>query len=111
MTPALDRECKRAVDLGPHIVARDRKVAERGCDIEGGERIGGSLDRFRRRGDQRGQALEGRKLDAERTVGCVRDLGLELAELGGGETDLAGERLAMNERRVERRGQELLAML
>ena len=64
-----------------------------------------------RRDHRRGEALEDFELEAERAVGGVGDLGFELAELGGGEAHLAGQRLAMDEGRVERRGEQLLAVL
>ena len=41
----------------------------------------------------------------------VGDLGFELAKFGGGEAHLAGERLAMDERGVERRRHQLVAVL
>ena len=59
----------------------------------------------------RGQLLEGLELDAERAVGGAGDLGFELAELGGGEAHLAGQRLAVDEGRVERRRHQLVAVL
>ena len=95
--------------------ARSRRstasCAERGRDIEHRERFGGLLDRGGRRRHHRREALEGLELDAERAVGGAGDLGFELAELGGGEAHLAGERLAVDEGRVERRRQQLLAVL
>ena len=48
---------------------------------------------------------------AERAVGGVGDLGFEFAEFGGGEAHLAGQRLAVDEGRVERRAHQLLAVL
>ena len=58
-----------------------------------------------------GEPLEDLELERQRAVGRVGDLGFELAELGGGEAHLAGERLAMDEGRVERRGEQLFAVL
>src|SRR5712671_5251541 len=72
--------------------------------------LGGRLDLIAR-GDCRGREFfEHLKLEVKRAVGGVGDFRFELAELGGGESDLAGEGLAVNEGCVERRAQELLAV-
>ena len=70
-----------------------------------------SLMRVGRRRHRRRKPLEGLELDAERAIGGAGDLGFELAQLGGGEAHLAGERLAMDEGRVVRRRQQLVAVL
>ena len=108
---ALDDEVERAVDLGANIGTLDREHRERARNIEHGERFGGGLDLDARGDDHRGKPLEYLKLEVERAVGGVGDLRLELAERRGGESDLSGKGLAVNEGGVERRGQQLLAVL
>ena len=111
MPPALDAKVERAVHLRAHVVAFDRECRERRRDIERSERLRGALDRFGRRRDLRGEALENLQLHAERAVGRTRDLRLQRGKLGGGEAHLAGKRLAMDEGRVQRRREQLLAVL
>ena len=48
----------------------------------------------------RAEPLEDLELELERAVAGIGDLGLDLAELGRGEADLARQRLAMDEGRV-----------
>ncbi len=111
MAAALDDEVERAVDVRANIGAFDRKRRKPARNIEHGQRLGGGLDLVAR-GDRRGrELLEHLKLEVERAVGGVGDFRFELAELGGGESDLAGQGLAVNEGRVERRAQKLLAVL
>ena len=95
----------------PHVVALDRKLRERARHIEPGQRLRAFLDLGALRDHRGRQPLEDLKLDAERAVGGAGDLRLEFAELGGGEAHLAGERLAMDEGRIERRAHQLLAVL
>jgi hypothetical protein len=71
----------------------------------------GAQDRRWPRGDHRASRSKIFQLEPERAVGGVGDLGFELAELGGGEADLAGQRLAMDEGRVQRRRHQLVAVL
>mgnify|MGYP003693927293 CR=1 FL=1 len=47
----------------------------------------------------RREPLENLELDAERALGGAGDLRFQLAQLGGGEAHLAGERLAVDEGR------------
>ena len=101
------------VDLGPHVVALGRERRERRRDVERRrapraallDRRAAAVDDARRARSKISSS------SAERAVGGVGDLRLELAELGGGEAHLAGERLAMDEGRVERRAQQLVAVL
>ena len=108
---AVDDKLEARIDLGPCIVAVGGELRQRTGDVEHRERFGRFLDRRRRRRDARGQPLECLDLDAERAVGGAGDLGFEFAQLGGREAHLAGERLAMDERRVERRRHQLVAVL
>ena len=57
------------------------------------------------------EPLENLQFQSERAIGRAGDLCLQFAELGGGETHLAGKRLAMDERAVERRAHQPLAVL
>ena len=109
--PALDDEVEASIDLRPHIVALGGERGERGRDVERGERLGGRLDRGAAAATPRREIVEGLELDAERALGGAGDLRLELAKLGGGEAYLAGERLAVDEGRVERGRQKLVAVL
>ena len=101
MASALDHEMERAVDLRAHVVALDRKLRKAGGNIDDRERLGRRLDC--RRG--------GADLDGESAIGRARDLGFELAQFGRGEAHLAGQRLTMDERPIERRSQQFLAVL
>ena len=58
-----------------------------------------------------GQLVENVELEAERALGGAGDLCFQLAQLGGGEAHLAGQRLAVDEGGVERRGHQLVAVL
>ena len=62
-------------------------------------------------GDHGAEPLEDFQLQPERAVAGIGDFGFDLAEFGGGEADLAGQRLAMNEGRVQRRRHQFVAML
>ena len=99
------------IDLGPHIVALGRQHSQRGRYVEHRQRLRALLDRLALREHLRGQSLERVELDAERAVGGGGDLGLQLAELGGREAHLAGQRLAVDEGRIERRRHQLVAVL
>ncbi len=111
MTAALDDEVETGIDLRPHIIALDRECGQRGGDIDHGKRFGCRLDLCARGRDGCGEALEDFEFQPERAVGRIGDLGLKLAELRRGEAHLAGERLAMDEAGVERRSEQLLAVL
>ncbi len=111
MPPALDDEIERAVDLGAHVVALDRQRRERGRHIEHGERLRRALDRLGGGGHLRGKPLENLQLHRERAIRGAGDLGLQRGELGGGEAHLPGQRLAMDEGRIQRRREQLLAVL
>ena len=111
MAAAGDGEGQTVVDFGAHVIALDRERRQRRGDVDDGERIGRLLDRDARSRDRGGEPLENLKLERQRPVGGVGDLRFKLAELGGREAHLAGERLPMDEGGVERRGEQLLAML
>ena len=103
MAAALDDKVERAVDVRANVRTFDRERRKPARNIEHGQRLGGGLDLIAR-GDCRGREFfEHLKLEVERAVGGVGDFRFELAELGGGESDLAGEGLAVNEGRAERR--------
>ena len=57
------------------------------------------------------EALEDFELQSERAVAGIGDLGLDLAEFRRGEADLPGERLAMDEGRVQGRRHQFVAVL
>ena len=101
----------RLPSIRTHIVALGSKRRERCRDVDCGERGGGFFDRSAVGRDCRRQALEDLELEGQRPFGRIGDLGFELAELGGGKAHLAGGGLAVNESRIERGAQELLAML
>ena len=111
MPSALDDEIKRGVNLRPHVTALDRQLRQACRDVEHGQRLGRVLDLGGRRRHGGGELVERFELDPERAIGGARDLGLELAEFGGGEAHLPRKRLAMNEGRVERRRHHSLAVL
>ena len=111
MAAALDDEIERAVDLRPHVATFDRQLGQRGGDVEDRKRAGGVLDGRGCRRHGSGELVEAFELDPERAVRGAGDLGFELAQFGGGEADLAGEGLAMDERGVERRRHQLVAVL
>ena len=92
-------------------MALDRHLRQCRGDVENGERFRGLLDPARRGRHLRGELVESLELDAERAVGGARDFGFELAQLRRREADLAGERLAVDEGRVERRRHQPLAVL
>src|SRR5262249_56932373 len=73
--------------------------------------LGGVLDGGGRRRHRGGEPLERLELDAESAIRGAGDLGFELAQFGGSETHLTGERLAMDEGRVERRRHQSVAVL
>src|SRR6185437_2567428 len=111
MAAGLDGKAERSVYLGPHVVVVDGELGERGRDIEQRKGMRGGA-KIVARGQRFGaEALEDLKLEIERALAGISDLGLGLAELGSGEANLAGQRLAVNESRVQRRRHQLVAML
>ena len=111
MPSALDDEIERGVDLRPHVVTLDRQLRQGRGHVDDRQRLGGVLDRGGGRGHRGGEPLERFELDAERAIRGAGDLGFERAQFGGGEAHLTGERLAMDEGRVERRRHQPLAVL
>ena len=57
------------------------------------------------------EPLENLQLEPERALGGAGDLGFQLAQLGGGEAHLPGQRLAVDEGGIERRVQQFVAVL
>ena len=57
------------------------------------------------------EGLEGFQLYGADPVGGLSDGGVQLGECGGGEADLVGGGLAVDESRIEGRAQQLLAVL
>ena len=111
MAAAFDDEVVAGVDLRTRIVALGGEMGERARNIEAGERLGAFLDRVGLRDHARREPLEDVQFQPERAVGGAGDLGFQLAQLGGGEAHLAGQRLAMDEGGIERGGQQLVAVL
>ena len=111
MAAAFDRKAERAVDLGPHVIFVDRKLRQRGRDIEQRKRVRGGAQ-IVAGGKRHGrEPFEDFEFQPERAVAGIGDLGLDLAEFRGGETDLSGQRLAMDEGRIQRRRHQLVAVL
>ena len=111
MPAALDGKAERAIDLGPHVIVVDRELCQRGRDIEQRKRMRGGAQ-IVAGGERHGaEPLENFQLEPERAVAGIGDLGLDLAEFGGGEANLSGQRLAMDEGRVQRRRHQLVAVL
>ena len=107
MPAALDGEAERPIDLGPHVIVVDGELRQRGRDIEQRERMRRGAEIVA--GGQRhgAEPLEDFQFQPERAVAGIGDLGLDLAELGRGEANLAGQRLAMDEGRIQRRRHQL----
>ena len=111
MAPARDDESEAAVDDRPHIVTLDRKRRQGRRDVDDGKRVGCRFQRSAGRCDGGREPIENLKLERQRPLGGVGDLRFQFAEFGGGEADLTGERLPVNEGRVERRAHQLVAVL
>jgi hypothetical protein len=111
MAPAENHEIAACIDVGAHIGALDRERRERRSDIDGGERAGRGLDGVGGGDRFGGQRIEDRQFQPQRPVRRIGDAGFEAGEFRGGEADLAGERLAVDEGRVPRRGHEFIAVL
>ena len=102
------------VDLGPHVVALDRKRRERRRDVERpraprAAALIGSRSRPSTCAGERARRCSSSSASARSAALAI--LASSSAELGGGEAHLAGQRLAMDEGRVERRAQQLVAVL
>ena len=111
MTAAVDNKGVAVIDQRARVVALRGKMRERARDIETGERPGAILD-FGALGHHAGnKPLEDLQLEPERAVGGAGDFGFEFAQLRGGETDLAGQRLPVDEDAVEGRRHQFLAVL
>ena len=111
MPAAFDGKAERAVDFGPHIIVVDRELGQRGRDVEQRKGMRGGAQIVAGASDHRAEPLEDLQLQPQRAVAGIGDLGFDLAEFGGGEADLAGQRLAMDEGRVQRRRHQLVAVL
>src|SRR6516225_12044704 len=111
MAAGLDVEIERTVDLRPRVLSLDGDLGQGAGNVEDGKRIRRRLDGGSCGSDGCGELIERRELDAERAFGRARNLGFELTQLGGRETHLSGERLTMDEGRVERGRQQSVAML
>ncbi len=111
MAAAGDDEVVAVVDVRARIVALGGESAKRARHVEPGERFGAFLDRGGLRDHARREPLEDVQLQPERAVGGAGDLGFQFAQFGGGEAHLTGQRLAVDEGRVERRGEQLVAVL
>ncbi len=111
MAAAGNGESKTAVDIRPRVIAFDRQRRQRRRDVKQRHRVGRFLDRRAGGGDRRGEAIEDVQFQRQRAVGGIGDLGFEFAKLGGGEADLAGRGLAMDERGIERRRHQFIAVL
>ena len=97
MAAAAYDEGMAVVDLRARIVAFRGKLGERARHIETRKRLGAFLDVGALRDHAGGQPLENLQLQSERALGGAGDLRFEFAQFGGGEADLAGERLAVDE--------------
>src|SRR5260370_533100 len=95
----------------PNVIVVAGQFCERGRDIENGKRVRGSAQIVAGDYSKRAQPLKNFELEPERAVAGIGDLGLDLAEFGGGEADLAGQGLAMDEGRVQWRRHQLVAVL
>ena len=111
MAPGRDRERQTVVHFRAHVVALDREVRQRGRDIDDGERVGRLLDGGACRRYRGGEPIENLELQRQRPIGGAGDFRFQFAEFGRREAHLPGERLPVDERRVERRGHQLLAVL
>ncbi len=98
MAAAFDGEFQRVIDHRARVILVDRELCQRGRHIEQRERV--------RRGTQivaaaataiAARLVEDLEFKAEGAVAGIGDLGLDFAQLGGGETHLSGECLAMDE--------------
>ncbi len=86
------------------------ELGEAGGDVDRREPLGGAPDVGFARQNEAGELGENRLLAAQRLIGGGGDLDLQLGEIGGRKAHRVGHRLAMDEGRVERRPQQLLAL-
>src|SRR5215472_3813787 len=106
-----DCEREAIVDLRADIIALDRERGERAGHVESRNGLGGVLDSSARGRNRGREAIEDFELQRQRAFGRSGDLRFQLAKFGGGEADLPGGGLAMNEGGVEWRGHQLFAVL
>ena len=85
VSPGLDFEGEAAVDLGTRIVLGSGQAGECRRHVEHRKRFRAGADFFRRRNRFRHQPVENGELYAERAVGRVGDLALQLGKLRRGE--------------------------
>ncbi len=100
VTPPLDLEGERSVDLGSAPVALSGQRRERGRDIELGHGIGGGGEIAALGDGGLAQAGKDRQLDLDGDFLGAGDLALELGQLGRREPHGVGEGLAVDEHRV-----------
>src|SRR5579884_4129687 len=111
MATTFDHEGEPVVDLRLDIILLDGELRQRTCDVKPRQGIGAGVYGSRLGKYHVHEALENLELPPQRAVGGGGDFRLELAELGGGEARLPGKRLTVNERCIERRSHQFLAML
>ena len=111
MAAARDDEVVAVVHLRARIIALGSEMGEGACHVKAPKCLGAFLDRRALRDHARDQPLEDFQLKPERAVGGAGDFSFQFTQLGGGEAHLAGQRLAVDEGRIERRGHELVAVL
>ena len=111
MPAAFDGKSERAIDLGPHIIVVDREFRQRGRDVEQREGMRRGAQIVARRRHPIIEPVEDFQFQPERAVAGIGDPGFDLAEFGGGEADLAGQGLAVDEGRIQRRGHQPVAVL
>ena len=100
---SIHHRSRRADVIGP--------LCQRRCDVKGGRRHGRRLDGCRNLGGRAAPGLEGFQLDGQRPPGGLGDLRVQLGQLDGGEADLVGQRLAVDEGGIERRAHQRLGGL
>src|ERR1700737_2579944 len=111
MPAALDGEAERGIYLGPNVIVVDRELCQRGGDVELREGMRGGAQILAGGSDKRAEPLEDFKFKPQRAVTGVGDLGFDLSEFRRGEAGLAGQRLAMDEGRIQRRRHQFVAVL
>src|SRR6516165_9295545 len=100
MATAFDDKDMAVVDVWAGVVALHCQLCECTRDIKTRQRLGAILDVGAFRDHAGCQTLENLQLQPEGALGGTRDLRLELAQFGGGETHLSCEGLAVNEEAV-----------
>ena len=104
MPAALDGEAERSIDFRSSVILVDRKLRQRRRDVQLREGVRGGPQVIAGLANQRGKPVENLKLETQRAVTRIGDPGLDLTELRCGEAHLTGQRLAVDESGVERRG-------